>query len=64
MYICVHACMHGGYLLVRQLVFHTIELLPEDCAEDLVELTTLKVAYNKMGRKQAEFNHFITSAPV
>ena len=40
------------------------ELLPSEQAEDLVELTTLKVAYNKMGRKQAEFNHFITSAPV
>ena len=30
----------------------------------MVELTTLKVGYNVLGRKQAEFNSFITSAPV
>lgn len=43
---------------------HLTELLPGSCAEDLVELTTLKVAYNKIGRNQAEFNHFVTSAPM
>ena len=40
------------------------EHLPGERAEDLVDLGTLKIAYNQMGKNQAEFNHFITSAPV
>ena len=40
------------------------ELLPGERAEDLVELSALKVGHNKLGRRQAEFNQFITSAPV
>lgn len=40
------------------------EVLPKDRAEDLVELTTLRMGYNMLGKKQAGFNHFVTSAPV
>ena len=38
--------------------------IPGEVATDLVQLKTLKVCHNKLGKAEAEFNKFITSAPV